>query len=123
MIKDWTDFKYFKELEFKCHHCDKCEMDYDFVEKLDTVRSIVGFPLRVSSGYRCPEHNMAVSDTGPNGPHTTGKAADILLHGQQARDFLTIAVKFFPGIGVKQKGIHTTRFIHVDDLGSRLWTY
>ena len=117
------DFKYFTEDEFKCHHCGLARMDHDFVEKLDTVRGIVGFPFKVSSGYRCPDHNKAVSHTGEAGPHTTGKAADILLSGPKAREFLTIAVKFFPGIGVQQKGPHTSRFIHVDDLEPRLWSY
>lgn len=117
------DFKYFKESEFKCKHCGECKMDYDFVEKLDIVRGILQFPLKVSSGYRCPVHNMAVSTTGEDGPHTTGKASDILIAGPRAREFLTIAVKFFPGIGVQQKGNYATRFIHVDDLESRLWSY
>ena len=120
---DWSDFKYFKEDEFKCRHCGLARMDHDFVDKLDTVRGIVQFPLRVSSGYRCPVHNKAVSTTGETGPHTTGMAADILLSGPKAREFLTIAVKFFPGIGISQKGPLMQRFIHVDDLESRLWSY
>ena len=120
---NWGKIQYFKESEFRCRHCGDCNMDEDFVKKLDEARRTLGFPLRVSSGYRCPAHNAAVSSTGTSGPHTTGKAADILVTGDQARSFLTVAVELFPGIGVQQKGEHSSRFIHVDDLSRRLWSY
>lgn len=120
---DWSNIKYFKEAEFKCKHCGECEIDQELVEKLDAIRHLMGVPLTVTSGYRCPVHNSNVSATGTDGPHTTGKAADIGISGEKAREFLGHAVKLFNGIGVQQKGNHASRFIHVDLLSPRLWSY
>ncbi len=120
---EWDDIEYFSEEEFKCHcGCDQTEMDMDFVERLNELRDKLGYPLRISSGYRCPEHNNNVSSTGIDGPHTTGKAADILINYNAARELLSLAVAF-SGIGINQKGPPGARFIHLDDLGFRLWTY
>lgn len=85
-------------------------MDDRFMEKLDTLRERVGFPLHVNSGYRCPEHNKAIK----GGPaHPAGKAADLSVHGEKALYVVREATALgFTGIGVAQKG--GARFIHVD---------
>lgn len=44
---------------------------------LELVRSLLGFPLRITSGYRCPTLNKAVKGV-PNSAHLTGFAADIV---------------------------------------------
>lgn len=108
--------KYFKIEEFACKcGCGRAEMDPNFLTRLDTLRHELGFPLQVSSGYRCPKHNRNVSLTGDLGPHTTGRAADIFIHGEHAYNLLPIAVRLgFTGIGVSQRG--SSRFIHLDDL-------
>lgn len=43
---------------------------------LQPLRDIVGHPLRISSGYRCPELNREVNGV-PNSQHIKGEAADI----------------------------------------------
>jgi uncharacterized protein YcbK (DUF882 family) len=43
---------------------------------LEQVRKMVGRPITVSSGYRCPELNKAVGGQ-PNSQHMQGCAADI----------------------------------------------
>lgn len=107
-------WKYFSIEELKCKHCGKLNMSLVFVERLDTLRERVGFPLVISSGYRCPEHNNAVSNTGLNGPHTKS-AVDIAVDRAKARIVLREALLMeFSGIGIQQKG--TGRFIHLDDL-------
>lgn len=121
MNVDWSTVKYFKEEEFTCHHCGESNMDADFVAKLDEIREAMEVPITVTSGYRCPAHNAAVSTTGNNGPHTTGKAADIIVAPEHIRGLLTVAVMMFPGVGVNLKG--TGRFIHVDNLKPRAWSY
>lgn len=104
-------------------------MDEYFVLKLDVLREKMGHPLLLTSGYRCPAHNSAVSSTGPNGPHTTGKAADIQISGAEAYRLVREAMLLgFAGIGVNQKGFHAGRFIHVDTLPTSsnrpmIWTY
>ena len=124
--------KYFKPEEFKCK-CGECQddgtnMSPQFVQKLDELREHCGFPVVISSGYRCPEYNNKISKTGLNGPHTTGKAVDILVSGRKARKLVGIAIALgFTGIGVSQKGRHEKRFIHLDTIetGTRpwLWSY
>lgn len=106
---------YFKPEEFACKHCGQAPMDPAFVLRLEELRERCGFPLIVTSGYRCPEHNQAVSSTGPDGPHTTGKAADLGVSRHRAYDVLRHALELgFSGIGVQQKG--GGRFLHLDDL-------
>jgi zinc D-Ala-D-Ala carboxypeptidase len=86
-----------------------------FMDSLEQLRSAYGKPMPITSGYRCPKHNAAVSNTGGDGPHTTGRAADIGVRGSDAKRLLSEALKLgFTGIGINQKG--NARFIHVDDL-------
>ena len=102
----------------------------DFITRLDQVRELLGFPLHITSGYRCPDHNDAVSTTGRDGPHTTGRAADVGISGAQAVALIRRATATaIAGIGVNQRGDHAKRFIHLDDLQSpdhprpNIWTY
>jgi len=122
----WDHVKHFKRAEFLCKCCQTEAMDDAFVELLDHLRDILAFPMVITSGYRCPAHNEAVSTTGRVGPHTTGKAADIAVRGAQAHFLLQIALELgFKGIGIQQKG--PSRFIHLDTVtdGSRptVWSY
>ena len=43
---------------------------------LELVRSLLGYPLHINSGYRCPDLNKAVKGAW-NSAHLTGFAADI----------------------------------------------
>lgn len=108
-------WRHFQISEFSCRHCGLNLMDHAFIDLLDELRERLGFPLPVSSGYRCPAHNRAVSTTGDTGPHTTGKAADLLVSHSRAYDVLcTAPLLGFTGIGLQQKS--STRFIHLDTL-------
>jgi len=121
--------RYFNPAEFQCHHCGANKMDAVFLTELDELRARCGFPLAVTSGYRCPTHNQAVSTTGLNGPHTTGRAVDFAVRGPQALEVIRHAqLMGFTGIGVQQKG--ATRFIHLDNLPNApgqprptIWSY
>ena len=44
-------------------------------EGMELVRSILGFPIRITSGYRSPELNAAVGSKGTS-QHTLGEAVD-----------------------------------------------
>jgi uncharacterized protein YcbK (DUF882 family) len=104
------------------------QMDDEFMPKIVAMRRELGFPFIVTSGYRCPIHNQNVSNTGPNGPHTTGHAIDI--HGSHEKALSIVRAAFdhgITGIGIKQHGPVTGRFIHLDDLKSsprpHIWSY
>jgi zinc D-Ala-D-Ala carboxypeptidase len=105
--------KFFSESEFKCSHCGVAKMDQDFINRLNELRREVGVPLRVTSGYRCPDHPIEARKVA-SGAHTTGKAVDFAVEGRLAHELLKQAMEMnFKGIGVQQKG--TGRFIHLDD--------
>jgi len=92
-------------------------MDADFLTAFDALREVYGSPLILHSGYRCPVHNVAVSTTGPQGPHTTGRAVDVLAYGAEAHRLIGLALRRgFTGVGVSQKGLHGQRFVHLDTL-------
>lgn len=123
-------YKYFTDKELACQGGPCCggeqKMNTVFMNKLDQIRHRLGFPLRVTSGYRCPAHNANISHTGTTGPHTTGRAVDIAIQGEDAFKLIEIAMAFgMTGIGVSQKG--NKRFIHIDDLEHglrpRVWSY
>ena len=44
---------------------------------LEQVRTILGFPMHIDSGYRCRALNLAVRGV-PNSAHVTGYAADFI---------------------------------------------
>lgn len=99
--------------------------------RLELLRAELGMPLVLNSAYRCPTHNAAVSTTGRNGPHTTGRAVDIAISGKPVVALLAAALSLgFTGIGLKQDGAAMAgRFVHLDDLTApayprpRVWTY
>ena len=92
-------------------------MDPEFMAIVLNIREEYNKPMIVTSGYRSPEHNASVSSTGRTGPHTTGRAIDVLVCGADALDLIDHAMlNGITGIGIKQHGPHKDRFIHLDDL-------
>ncbi|NBT75710.1 MAG: DUF882 domain-containing protein [Betaproteobacteria bacterium] len=117
--------KYFTEAEFKCSHCGVAKMDQFFIDRLNELRQECGFALKVSSGYRCPQHPIEAAKKS-SGAHTSGKAADFAVDGKLAHELLKQAMDMnFKGIGIQQKG--TGRFIHLDDWDQpsrpTVWSY
>lgn len=108
--------QHFSREELACKHCGQMHIPLASIERLQALRDKVGHVLRVTSGYRCPEHNNVVSSTGRKGPHTKA-AFDIAIYGEDAYRLVRAAIDVgFTGIGVKQTGPVEQRFIHVDDL-------
>ena len=131
----WLLIKYFEPAEFACR-CGTCgsdghEMNIDFVFSLDQLRARQRRPLIITSGYRCPAYNVSISSTGENGPHTTGRAADISISGADAFHLVQQCTLggWMRGIGINQRGPYEKRFIHLDDLEGpdhprpRIWNY
>lgn len=55
---------------------------------LQPLRDIYGKPIRINSGYRCPELNKAVGGV-PNSMHQNGEASDLSIDGK-ARELLEL---------------------------------
>jgi uncharacterized protein YcbK (DUF882 family) len=105
--------KYFKMFEFSCHHCGglpKGGMNPVLLEKLDQLRGMVGHPIEVSSGYRCPEHNRRIGGV-DDSQHVLGSAADIYC------DYITTEklAEYAEQVGFDGIGIYIEDgFVHVD---------
>ena len=116
--------------EMACGCCGKSDMDDEFMRVLQSIRDEMQRPLKITSGFRCEKHNSKVSSTGKTGPHTFDKAADILISGADAMRLFAVAQKHgVSGVGMRQRGDHAKRFVHLDilspDEGPRptVWTY
>ncbi len=122
-------WRHFLRNEFACRGLDCCnggnEIKDPLIDMLDELREAVGFPLVVTSGFRCAKHNQRVSTTGPEGPHTTGLAADLGVDRERAVIVLERALSMpFTGIGINQKG--SGRFVHLDIVrrpSRTVWSY
>jgi zinc D-Ala-D-Ala carboxypeptidase len=122
---DWSKYPNFTEAEFTCKHTGKCHMDDSFMDRLQALRIECGFPFKVTSGYRDPSHPIEKAKNAP-GEHSTGKAADIAVSGEQAYKLLSLAPKYgFIRIGIQQKG--SGRYIHlgtsIEFPSPRVWSY
>jgi hypothetical protein len=52
---------------------------------LDYIREMLGCPIHINSGYRCPAVNAGVGGS-PTSAHTRGLAADIVVPGMSLMD-------------------------------------
>ncbi len=124
---------YFTYEEMRCR-CTECQTSIArakwfltpefeaFMRMLIVLREELYFPFIINSGYRCPAYNAEISSTGATGPHTQG-AADVRVAFERAYELANQAFAHDMGVGISQKGEVASRFIHVDNLGRRLWTY
>ena len=116
--------KYFELSEFEC----PCElgsgekMNIDFLHKLDKARHIAQTPFKITSGYRCKEHNLKVGGK-VGSSHLKGLAADIGYNGSRERYLILNALI---QVGINRIGIAKT-FIHCDVDNSKdksvIWLY
>ena len=122
-MSDWENFS---RSEFACRHCGENKMDDRAIDEFQKIRNEVGFPLTVTSGYRCPDHPAERAKARP-GTHSRGIAADFLVSHDRARILLEQAIRRrLGGIGIAQKGSIEERFIHIDvdpDRVGLIWTY
>lgn len=115
--------KYFKDSEFKT--CDQgcCDVGCatELMEKCDAIRAACGFPLVITSGYRCERRNAEVGGS-KDSSHVKGLAADISCVDSAKRlKILSAAI----ACGVTRIGVAKS-FIHIDidkDKPSCVWTY
>lgn len=111
--------RHFKSEEFACKCCGVSRIDHMLVERLERMRLILDYPLIVTSGFRCVEHNKAVGGA-QDSYHLDGKAVDLALHTSTDR-FALVQAAFAAGferIGVYKRWIH----LDVGDTPTRvLW--
>lgn len=114
-------YKFFRLEEFNCTHTNRNEMDHEFLVKLDELREKVGFPFRITSGYRDATHPAEARKAQPGtGTHCQGIAADIAVsNGFERMNIVHEAIKMGFSIGVART------FVHVDNRKTTpvMWTY
>lgn len=102
--------KYFDDYEFACECCGESLINPLLLEKLDILRAEYKYPIYVSSGYRCFEHNEEIGGE-INSQHLLGNAADIYVSGDYQKFYdLVIRTQLFDGIGYYPE----QEFVHVD---------
>ena len=131
---DWSDYPNFTVDEMRCRcGCGRADMDPEFMKALQKVRNNYGRPMVVNSAYRCPVYDTTI---GGKGVHPSGRAADIKTAGPNAYLLLRCALErreprpkmpLILGVGLKQHGLYSSRFIHLDTIDGpkrpRIWTY
>lgn len=114
----------FKASEFACQHCGRLGVQYKLVEALQGLRDTLGKPIRITSGYRCPQHPIEAGKPKP-GRHTEGIAADI--SGPPLIDIWRALAQFpeLVGVGVAphQNYIHVDMRGGVPSGGRVVWAY
>ena len=128
MIQHWQYFTH-DELHCKCG-CAEAPMKDKFMETLIDIREEFDRPMIITSGFRCAAHNNKIGGA-KDSPHRHGQAVDISTSLEDAYDLICLAIrKGMTGIGVKQNGLMTGRFIHLDNMKSAkgrprptVWSY
>ena len=107
---------YFTEQELACKGTDECDMHPEFMDKLIAVREDYNEPMIITSGYRHLAYNDTIGGA-KNSPHLYGRAVDVKVVGGDALELIGAALRHgMTGVGVKQRGDHDRRFIHLDDM-------
>ena len=127
--------KHFSRDELKCSFAPDAPvlMDSLFMAALEELREEWGKPIYLSSAFRTEDHprertkplkyDHLGNPLPKGGMHARGRAIDVLIAGSDAVAFLRLALKYFSGVGLNQKGEWNRRFIHLDDGKQRIWTY
>jgi len=105
--------KNFSRHEFACRCCGRAEINQRLVDALQELRDLACELVRISSGYRCPEHNQAIGGA-TRSQHLLGTAADIAVRGLTPAAMFSLAeeVEAFRNGGI---GVYPDKgFIHVD---------
>lgn len=119
---DWSKYPNFTPDEFRCKETGELDMKPEFMDRIQTLRYKLNFPLVVNSGYRSRKHS-AERKKATIGPHVQGLAADFRCDGPTAYKIMKAAFELeFTGIGVSQKG--DSRFVHLDLVPREsVWSY
>ena len=77
-LNDLPVAEHFRLREFECPCCHCIRLSPVLVERLEALRAQWCKPIIVTSGYRCPPHNVQVKGA-KKSLHMIGQAADIVV--------------------------------------------
>ncbi len=108
--------KNFSTWEFKCRHCGKVAVAPALSEALQELRNLADVPVRIISGYRCPEHNSNCGGA-KRSYHMRGMAADVVIDGKTVYQTLDL-VRQVPAFDEGGIGLYERHgFVHCDVRG------
>ena len=108
---DYAIAPHFTYRELACRCCGSLHIEPKLLLALEWVRCALDCPLIITSGYRCPQHNLEIGSKNAS-QHRLGTAADI---AKPKTSFLHIydTVRHIPIIG--GLGIYPqNNFFHID---------
>ena len=98
-------------------------MSWHLIEALEDLRERIGKPVRIISGYRCPEYNRRVGGA-PRSQHLLGRAADVRVLGlpdfgiHEIVDAIYADKLYFYPFARGGIGVYTEQnFVHLDVRG------
>ena len=112
-MKTWKNFLP-EEFEKACPPCQISDMDADFMDCIQRVRSLSCIPMKINSAYRSPEYEHSKGRAGTS-LHTLGRALDIHCDNSVTRYHLVSAAL---SLGELSLVIYPT-FIHFDNRAIR----
>jgi uncharacterized protein YcbK (DUF882 family) len=90
----------------------------ELAKNLQVLRDEVKKPIKITSGYRSPEHNAKVGGV-KSSKHITGQAADIKVEGYTPKQVTEVIEKLIAAGKMKQGGIGTySTWVHYDVRGT-----
>lgn len=108
------NWPHFSVAEMACRHCGQGYNWPEFMDTLETARTLCGRPFHILSAHRCALHNARVGGA-PLSQHLR-LAADIALHNHDRRALYNTCRKAgFTGFGFYQT------FLHIDLGRPRSW--
>ena len=108
-----TNF-HLREFECKCGKCHITKIDIDHIKKLQVLRDYFKKPIMVTSGYRCPAHNIAEGGK-PGSQHPLGTGSDVKIKDVTPAEVVKKALEMkFKGIGSYKS------FTHLDSRSGRV---
>ena len=58
IVTDWSKYPSFSKHEFDCQETGENEMQSRFLDMLQSLRNQYGKPMKITSGYRSPNHSI-----------------------------------------------------------------
>ena len=104
----WDKYPNFSKAEFDCKATGENNMQHEFMEKLQAIRTSYGKSMKVTSGFRSKKHPIEAKKTHSNGEHTQGNCADIACDNGSDR-FRLISLAIANGItriGIAKNFLH-----------------
>lgn len=116
--------EHFNREEFDCR--DGTTVPYGLMKNLsvlianlEVLRTRLGEPIRVNSGYRTVKYNKSIGGA-PNSQHLLSKAADITVKSKTPKQLAAIIEKLISEGKMKQGGLGLyAGFIHYDTRGRK----